>query len=261
MNDSTLITAIITAVGGFISAYFILKNNDKSNQLKYITEERTKWRDKIRKLSVAFITSELYENGSELVYPNKQKLIKIREQVAVRLNPKDTEDDYILCLMDCYIENNCDFDKDEIRKRLSVAFASLLKHDWERVKNEAKMESNSSKLLMILVSALTVALLFNIFSCGRLNIYFEIVNTCCCDEYNNCNKIFLVLIYIISILTLYKLLKYWFWLYKYDIEKNQSICPEKPDLKDDCFRLHKYLGFNKRPVVTKFKDFGKKCCK
>ncbi len=125
---------LLTALLGFISAYFVFRQNDKSNQLKYITEERQKWREKIRKLSVEFLTSELYENDNSLVNPNLKRLKNIRQQVAVRLNPNDVKDKYILCLMDCYIENKCALNKEEISERLSIAFASLLKYDWERAK-------------------------------------------------------------------------------------------------------------------------------
>lgn len=161
MNDVIigLVSSLVTLAG----SYFIFKNNDKSNQLKYITEERQKWREKIRELSVSFMSGR-YVNNEFLSVNVETELINIREQMAVRLNPDDEEDNYILCLMDCYIKNknNCE----AIKKELSIAFASLLKHDWERAKNETKMESNSSKLLIVFMALFVVTLIFE--WCGYL---------------------------------------------------------------------------------------------
>jgi len=125
---SEIITGLASSVVTLTVAYFVFRKDDKANQLTYITDERRKWREKIRELSVTFMTGGKYNSL------RNEELRDIREKVAVRLNPDDVEDKYILCLMDCYIENNCNLLKDKIRKKLSLAFASLLKHDWDRAK-------------------------------------------------------------------------------------------------------------------------------
>jgi hypothetical protein len=257
---------VITAILGFIGAYFVFRQNDKGNQLKYITEERAKWRQKIRKLSVEFMTSELYENGAELINPNRKKLLKIREQIAVRLNPNDDEDNYILCLMDKYI--NIKNNRDSIRNDLSIAFASLLKHDWERVKNEAKMESNTTKLVLLLISISIVTFLL---TC--LNWIPEKINLFTCKfSYKN-NILFSnlyiwkTIFYILIILLIYKSLKYLKWRRQFrkenylcyffktkEIKKTMydCICSEKQKTDIKCNDIwNKYLGYTIRTKLSK----------
>ena len=132
-------TAIFSAIGGFITAFLAFKKDDKSNQLKHITDERKEWRVKIRKLVVKFLEDESI-NLSEA------KLRRIRTEIAINLNPTDDEDNYILKLMDDYIINQ----SNELHVEISKAFATLLKHDWERAKNEAKSEKIFSPLKVIL---------------------------------------------------------------------------------------------------------------
>lgn len=140
---------VIIGFFSFISAYFVFRQNDKSNQLKYITEERAKWRGKIRKLSVEFMTGQYVDYEHKTLSENE--LRNIREKVAVRLNPNDDEDNNILCLMNLYIENQCSISRDKIRVKLSIAFAELLKHDWDRVKAESKEKRIINLLELILL--------------------------------------------------------------------------------------------------------------
>lgn len=207
-----IITGLVTSFVTLAGSYFIFKNNDKSNQLKYITEERQKWREKIRELSVSFMSGSYVDN--EFLSINVESvLINIREQVAVRLNPDDEEDNYILCLMDCYIEHK-DY-RQTIRKELSKAFASLLKHDWERAKNESKMESNSSKLIFFLISLLLVLLIFGFFSSIPEKVFYLNFKDLQFYEFNN----ICIIVFILMIFIFYNLFKFAFWYYKYKVEK------------------------------------------
>jgi hypothetical protein len=130
---------IFSAIGGFITAFLAFKKDDKSSQLKYITDERKEWRVKIRKLVIEFLEDES-------INITDTKLRRIRTEIAINLNPEDDEDNNILDLMDTYIiEKN-----DDNRKKLTLAFSFLLKHDWERAKNEAKSGSIFSPLKVVL---------------------------------------------------------------------------------------------------------------
>ncbi len=241
---------------GFASAYFLFRKDDKANQLRYITEEREKWREKIRELSVSFMTGVLRNN--EFTTFDNPELINIREQVAVRFNPNDEEDNYILCLMDCYIKNNCDLTRDKVRERLSVAFASLLKHDWERVKNEAKMESNSSKIVLFLFSLLVVTFIFtcNNFIPRKLNLFTYKLS------YNkdlDFSDLFFwkSLVFVLAVLLFYQLFKYLRWRRKHRFENKLNYCCNKTAITKNKSCWDNYLGYVTRVRVTEFKH----CCK
>jgi hypothetical protein len=152
---SELITGIVSSIVTLIGSYFVFKQNDKSNQLKYITEERQKWRERIRELSVEFLTKELHIDNSTIVNPNIKELNKIRHQVAVRLNPNDEEDEKLLELMSDYItsfktSNYVDLEKKS--NEIQNSFAELLKHDWDRAKAETKEKRVVNLLELILVA-------------------------------------------------------------------------------------------------------------
>ena len=247
---SDLATGIISSVVTLIGSYFVFKQNDKSNQLKYITEERQKWREKIRKLSVAFMTGQYVDYEHKILSENE--LRNIREKVAVRLNPTDYEDNNILCLMDLYIERQCSISREKIRVKLRVAFASLLKHDWERAKNETKMKSNSSKIILFLISLFIVTSFFICANWLPEKINFFTYEACLKNNTSFSDLFILKAIgYTLLILAVYKLLKYWGWYFKNDFEKNQNISTNS---NDDCSNLHKYLGYSKRDEVSEFDE-------
>jgi hypothetical protein len=256
----------IPALLGFITAYFVFRQNDKGNQLKYITHERADWREKIRLLSVTFISGICQKNPTKQL--TKEELINIREQIVVRLNPKDEEDYKIICLMDCLIENECSLIKDKIRKKLSISFASLLKHDWERAKNETKMESNSSKILLFLISFLIVTLFFNCINWIPEKYDLKSYELCFKDELLISKLVFWkTILYACLNLLLYNLLKYLRWRRKYRFEngfnfffKNKHLTKSNwTDCKCDVFQIenitcnnawNKYLGYVKRSKIS-----------
>jgi hypothetical protein len=223
---------IIPAILGFISAYFVFYQKDKGNQLKFITSERQKWTEKIRELSVEFLTG-VYVNN-ELKQLNNQELRNIRQQVAVRLNPDDLDDKSILKLMDCYIENNCNISRKRIAELLIVSFSSLLKHDWERVKNETKMEGNSSKIILFLASVLIMTFFFSKANDILSKINFFEYRYFLSNNFSFYDLIFWKFIFfILSILLMYHLLKFLRWRRKFRFENNLKWCSLKK--KKDSF--------------------------
>lgn len=115
-----------TVLATLISSYFAKMISDKANKLKHITKERKQWRDDIRKATV-----EVRKIGDE---NQKDKMFKsiqeARTYFEIRLNPDDPEDNKLLeCLN---TKRNC------ITKSFDKYVARLLKHDWERAKQETK---------------------------------------------------------------------------------------------------------------------------
>ncbi len=235
----------ITFLSTLIGSYFLFKKNDKANQLKFITAERQKWREKIRELSVAFMTDEFEEN--EHIRLSDQKLMNIREQIAVRLNPRDDHDKYILCLMDCFINNTNN--RNEIRIKLSIAFSNLLKHDWDRVKIEAKMQSNSVKMLIILISIFLTNLFFHNSINGPLIFNFEhfFISNYSFFRITTFN----IFLFALLFFTIYELLKFIIWYFKSCIENHNNFekCDSMINTKNNknfCNSLFKYFGCNIR---------------
>ncbi|EGL19821.1 MULTISPECIES: hypothetical protein [unclassified Paenibacillus] len=121
-----VIIAIITSI---ITNYIIKKNNDKTLFLRYVTEERAKWRDFIKN-STSIIYSKDYKNE------NKKAVIT---KLILNLNPQKSSagiiDDTIIKLLG-KIEGG--LSDDLTLKQLRFCVSMLLKHDWERAKIESK---------------------------------------------------------------------------------------------------------------------------
>lgn len=84
LADNNYLSQLVSGfLGAFITAMISKKNNDNNNALKYITEERQKWREEIRR-----IAEELYDNDSNYE--------QIKAKLQVRLNPIDNYDNEII---------------------------------------------------------------------------------------------------------------------------------------------------------------------
>ncbi|MEK5585465.1 hypothetical protein MKZ21_24805 [Paenibacillus sp. FSL P2-0536] len=130
----TLITAFIAPVviAAIISAIVSRSNNNKTMSLKYITEERAAWRKEIKE-TVSVLYSGKYE-GDE-----RPTLKKLTTLLILNLNPlqekENTLDLHIIELLKA-IESGDDSmtTLEDLRDSVGI----LLKHDWERSKNETK---------------------------------------------------------------------------------------------------------------------------
>ena len=109
------------AVGASITAFFTFRNNERNIKTKNITEERAKWREKIRELNTEASKAD-----------NEKDFKRFQYEFRVQLNPFDNDDNEIIELFD---DIN---DLDEKKKELSIKLSLLLKHDWERSKSEVE---------------------------------------------------------------------------------------------------------------------------
>lgn len=116
-----------SVVGGLVAGFVALRNGERRIQVENVTQERAKWREKIRIKSV--------EVHQAAVDNNPAKLAELQLEFSLNLNPFDQEDKDILIVIaalnnpDTLEANLCEF---------SIRVALLLKHDWERAKREAK---------------------------------------------------------------------------------------------------------------------------
>lgn len=116
-----------SVVGGLIAGFVALQNSERKIQIENVTQERAKWREKIRIKS-----SEVHQAAFA---SNALKLSELRLEFSINLNPFDTEDKNILSVIANLID--CD-NRDAKLVEFSDRIALLLKHDWQRAKYETR---------------------------------------------------------------------------------------------------------------------------
>lgn len=116
-----------SVVGGLVAGFIALRTSERKIQIENVTQERAKWREKIRSKSM--------EVHQAAVACDSTKIAELHLEFSLNLNPFDQEDEGILAVIDT-LKN-----RDTLDVKLSeftVRVALLLKHDWERAKHEAK---------------------------------------------------------------------------------------------------------------------------
>lgn len=141
-----------TVISTLISSAVVYINFQKENQLKYITQERKEWRDKLREIAYNLQGANIYDT------------MKLLTELKVRINTYGfTMDSLNNCGSEC--EQSCDYLRDmhvwslisdleklcskekgidktyakqlaENQKRMILYISLMLKYDWERSKNE-----------------------------------------------------------------------------------------------------------------------------
>jgi len=136
---SSVLTALVTAL-------FTRKSHEETIALKYITEERAKWREKVKEtmavLNEAIHTPKL--NSGRL---NKTRKASTYLKLSLNPDPKHSIDRDIL---EC-ITSLCDKPEYGGFVVLEQKVALLLKHDWERAKIEAKTPVPSAVLFASII--------------------------------------------------------------------------------------------------------------
>jgi len=116
-----------SVVGGLIAGFVTLRRGERKIQIENVTQERAKWRNKIR--AKALEVHHAANSG------NSDDLAELVLNFALNLNPLDEEDRAILMVIKSFsIQENQKEKLDEFSDRVSL----LLKHDWDRAKHEAK---------------------------------------------------------------------------------------------------------------------------
>lgn len=119
-----LSSAVVSAL---VAAFVTLWTSQRKIQIENITQERAKWREKIRTNAQLVHQAAMAKEEGEL-----SELLLVFELL---LNPRDDEDLRILESIDRLKR----VEKPELRlPEFSKRVAYLLKHDWERAKHEAK---------------------------------------------------------------------------------------------------------------------------
>lgn len=118
-----VLIAVPTAALTALVTWFIA---ERRIAMKYITEERAKWRDKVRKLAL--------KGYDKILKRNEEGIRRVRSELRVLLNPFSREDRKIIW---CMIVNGPRQTRKRRAERFDRRISLLLKHDWERAKLEA----------------------------------------------------------------------------------------------------------------------------
>ncbi|MFK4050498.1 hypothetical protein [Acinetobacter venetianus] len=123
--------SVITVIVGWVISFFKIRKDERIIQIENITKERKEWRIYVRKWLEKLSASDIQTLSNE-------KKIQIRSQLISRINLKDRYDLGILESLDKILElEDCDQGlMIDLKKDLQIKISLLLKHDWERVKNE-----------------------------------------------------------------------------------------------------------------------------
>lgn len=129
---------LVAIIAGILPLIGVLLTNYINSKSKNIIQERSKWREKIRKIAVALSTLNVDHITKKIEYTRLQQLLTA---LKVRLNPygKNTksyfEDSHIWASIKNLEQANSrtNFEKEKLISYLSL----LLKFDWERSKKES----------------------------------------------------------------------------------------------------------------------------
>ena len=123
----------------------VLRKSERDFFGQYVIGERQKWRDHIRDQAdaIQFIVESIGdtpESKSEAMKEAAASLRKIRTSIAVRLNPGDADGKDLLLKLDELIGKCKTISPGELvdSKTVIEEISWLLRHDWNRVKHEAR---------------------------------------------------------------------------------------------------------------------------
>ncbi|OOS23229.1 hypothetical protein [Moraxella pluranimalium] len=125
----------LTFVGGLITGAFAIYQVFLGYFNKNISEERIKWRERIREISTELVgLVHKAERGDD----DKNRCQVLIAELQSRLNPFDENDWKLLEFAErMFGSNESEFSREIAVKQFKCAVSILLKHDWERSKREA----------------------------------------------------------------------------------------------------------------------------
>ena len=120
-----LIPLLVGIVAGFGSWWI----GRKRILMENVTQERSKWRENIRKKAL-FVHDAIMDSDGD-------NLLKLQCEFRALLNPCDNEDLGIVKSITLCDTGGSKENQENHAKEFSMRISYLLKHDWERAKREA----------------------------------------------------------------------------------------------------------------------------
>lgn len=157
MLDSKIIIAIIgsSVLAALVTAIFSRIQHSKSITVRYVTEEREKWRESL-KLAMSELSElvSLPDNDADKLKTVRKKATYIK--LCLNPNPKHSTDSSALGKLD----EICDSPSYESFKELEKGVQLILKHDWERVKLETQTIHLTFIYFLVTISSIYGAISF-----------------------------------------------------------------------------------------------------
>lgn len=159
MDMNVILTS--TVIAAVISLLANVYNSRRTGKLKYITEERQKWREDIREIAENITKCSQFNIGVQLtrlkmrINANGVKtIIAQKEGYNKKRAGRYLNDVHIWKLID-ELENPKCIDKfEDNKKKLFLYLSALLKYDWERAKQEVKgSELDSLQIVFSVLSS------------------------------------------------------------------------------------------------------------
>lgn len=152
VSNEILISLLGSAVAAsLITALFSKAQMDKSVIIDNIIKERKAWRDKLR--SLVSDTEYFFKNK------NANGIACIEAQLVVLLNPYDEEDKAIVKTLNTIPSK---WDRAQLQEFMDRV-AYLLKHDWERVKQESTTRISPQTLSLASFSVAIIIIATELF--------------------------------------------------------------------------------------------------
>ncbi len=115
-----------TVVAALLTAFVALQSSERRIKIENVTSERARWREKVR--------DKALQVHQAAVAIQSERLSELRLEFTVILNPFDEDDLEILSAIDSLRTADS---KEELLHAFALQIALLLKHDWERAKEES----------------------------------------------------------------------------------------------------------------------------
>lgn len=165
--DISAIVAIFAAIGSCIAALFTYLNSRRESKLKYITEERQKWREEIR---------EIAENIEMNTINIKRELTKLKVRINAYGLSNKNDDAHIFNIIKEIEKYDKERNDEKIleKKEILIEYLSfLLKHDWERVKDEVNKDKFDLGSVVLFIIGLLLSL---IMLAHKINVIITILS-------------------------------------------------------------------------------------
>lgn len=163
------IVSIVSAIGisAIVSAIITFVQNNKKNNLDFVTKERSEWRKKLKE-----ILSELSDDDKK-----ESAIIKLKSEInpyGKDMESKNTKSYY---MKEGHIWDLLDGGKEVDFDRLAFYIELLLKFDWERSKSEVKFKPTEGinrvlNFLLFFSSLYCIYIVSDTFRSNVTNIYY-----------------------------------------------------------------------------------------
>lgn len=175
--------ALLVAIIAYLS-------DRKKEKLTYITEERQKWRERIRRDVPKLVKLTTKDNLKKMKLDwdgkDREEAIEIINYLLLSLNPKEKEDIKLKESLHELLEN-----ESIDRKMFVYNFSDLLKMEWEKGKYEA---SNVGEILIFSIFGIIVSVVYIIFGICNIFNYIDVKNIVYKIHGNLTNEVEIILI-------------------------------------------------------------------